>query len=61
MLYLGFSFVTLFVLNFQTIADSISPVFEEPFRFMIHDPNIQELDIEVSLSINPDPVKTSFI
>lgn len=33
----------------QTIQDSISPVWEEPFRFMIHDPNYQELDIEVQI------------
>lgn len=31
----------------KTIQDSISPVWEEPFRFMIHDPNYQELDIEI--------------
>lgn len=31
----------------KTIQDSISPVWEEPFRFMIHDPSYQELDIEI--------------
>ncbi|KAK3739454.1 hypothetical protein QZH41_017292 [Actinostola sp. cb2023] len=31
----------------KVIQDSISPVWEEPFRFLIHDPKYQELDIEV--------------
>ena len=31
----------------KTIQDSVSPVWEEPFRFLIHDPKYQELDIEV--------------
>ncbi|EDO32931.1 predicted protein [Nematostella vectensis] len=33
--------------NSKTITDSISPVWEEPFRFLIHDPKYQELNIEV--------------
>lgn len=35
----------------QIIQDSISPVWEEPFRFLIHDPKYQELDIEVFDSV----------
>ncbi|XP_074624645.1 extended synaptotagmin-2-like isoform X1 [Acropora palmata] len=31
----------------KTIQDSVSPVWEEPFRFLIHDPKYQELDIEI--------------
>ena len=38
----------VFLFTQQTIQDSISPVWEEPFRFLIHDPKYQELDIEVS-------------
>ncbi|XP_020611586.1 extended synaptotagmin-2-like isoform X2 [Orbicella faveolata] len=34
-------------LQSKTIQDSNSPVWEEPFRFMIHDPKYQELDIEI--------------
>ncbi|CAH3120834.1 unnamed protein product [Porites lobata] len=34
-------------LQSKTIQDSISPVWEEPFRFLIHDPKYQELDIEI--------------
>ena len=53
-----FSFLSLIdfkiVVKWQTIADSVSPVFEEPFRFKIHDPNIQELDIEVSFKLMLD-------
>ena len=37
----------IFIVFFKTIQDSISPVWEEPFRFLIHDPKYQELDIEV--------------
>ena len=44
--YLSVYYVFLFTQ--QTIQDSISPVWEEPFRFLIHDPKYQELDIEVS-------------
>ncbi|XP_020906062.1 extended synaptotagmin-3 isoform X3 [Exaiptasia diaphana] len=35
----------------KTIQDSISPVWEEPFRFLIHDPKYQELDFEVFDSV----------
>ncbi|XP_031566724.1 extended synaptotagmin-2-A-like isoform X2 [Actinia tenebrosa] len=38
-------------LQSKTIQDSISPVWEEPFRFSIHDPKYQELDIEVFDSV----------
>ncbi|XP_078376188.1 extended synaptotagmin-2-like isoform X2 [Oculina patagonica] len=34
-------------LQSKTIQDSNSPVWEEPFRFLIHDPKYQELDIEI--------------
>lgn len=39
----------------QVVYNTVSPVWEEAFRFFLHDPSNQDLDVQVAPAPSPGP------